>query len=101
MVADSLNISSGTFRAIHKISSVLASLYSKYIKFPDEDQLVKNEVGFYRLSKFPRIVGAIDCTHVRIERTGMYKSLISPTHLVTFSYNTVVKKPFPKVVKFL
>lgn len=50
------------------MSKCIASLRPLFIKMP-HSQVEKQEVqiGFYQISKFPRVIGAIDCTHIRIQ----------------------------------
>jgi hypothetical protein len=58
---------------VHKISSAIASLSRDVIRFPgtpEEMQDVKQ--GFYERARFPNVVGAIDCTHVKIQSVGRY-----------------------------
>lgn len=66
--ADVFNISPiSAFRYISKISYALPKLYSKYIRFPKTEQdMIKVEAGFFRVSKFPRVIGVIDGTHIRV-----------------------------------
>lgn len=58
-------------RIVHRVTHAIALLYPVYIKYPstpEEQQKVAAE--FYRIAKFPRVNGAIDCTHVRIISPG-------------------------------
>ncbi|XP_024084683.1 putative nuclease HARBI1 [Cimex lectularius] len=58
-------------RMVRRVSRALASLRREFIHFP------KNEAGrmavcaeMYKISKFPKCIGAIDCTHVRLQSPG-------------------------------
>lgn len=58
-------------RAIYKVVSSIAQLHRELIKMPetqDELEIVKQQ--FYAISRFPRCIGAIDCTHIRIQSPG-------------------------------
>jgi len=33
----------------------------------DAEEIQKFQTGFFRLKGFPRVVGAVDCTHIRIQ----------------------------------
>lgn len=59
-------------RIVHRVTHAITSLYHSYIKLPStsEDQQ-SNASEFFRIAKFPRVVGAIDCTHVRLMSPGM------------------------------
>lgn len=58
-------------RIIRSVTIKLAALRSRYINFPEtaaERRKVVQE--FYDIAKFPRCIGAIDCTHIRIRSPG-------------------------------
>lgn len=58
-------------RIIRKISLALAGLKNQYIKFPVTPQEQNREmVNFFNIAGFPRVIGAIDCTHIRITNPG-------------------------------
>ncbi|XP_041975889.1 putative nuclease HARBI1 isoform X2 [Aricia agestis] len=68
-VADFVGVSKSTAsRIVRDISSAIARLYDKYI-FVHQNGAEK----FYTIAGFPRVLGAIDCTHIRIQ---------SPCHLI-------------------
>jgi len=46
----------------------ICKLRTKYIKFPEDWEDTKRK--FYRIAKFPNVIMAIDCTHVRIASPG-------------------------------
>ena len=44
----------------------------EYIKFPQTGEEISIvQQGFYQLARFPRVVGALDCTHIKIKSPGM------------------------------
>lgn len=55
-------------RIIKKVTIVLASECHRYICFSENTINLHKE--FYNIAKFPRVVGAIDCTHVKIQSPG-------------------------------
>ncbi|CAK1587254.1 unnamed protein product [Parnassius mnemosyne] len=58
-------------RIIHRVSAAIASLNHEYIKFPNTQQEIRqNQREFYGIARFPRVIGAMDCTHVRISSPG-------------------------------
>ncbi|XP_023310355.1 putative nuclease HARBI1 [Anoplophora glabripennis] len=58
-------------RIIRRVTEALVSLRPNYIKFPrNEDEMRIKKQGFYQLARFPRVLGAIDCTHIRIQSPG-------------------------------
>ncbi|XP_068899831.1 putative nuclease HARBI1 isoform X2 [Tenebrio molitor] len=71
-VADYMGMDSTTAgRIIHKVSRAVASLYRRFIKFPstEEEKGVTKE-DFFRAARFPNVVGALDCTHIKIKSPG-------------------------------
>lgn len=70
----------GDFIGIHKstasrivklVSHVIATLCSDFIHFPrNEDDIKKVKQDFYNIAKFPVVIGAMDCTHVKIKSPG-------------------------------
>lgn len=73
-------ISAGDFGGIHKctasrivrsVSGAIAALAPDFIRFPHtHNELETLKLNFYNIAKFPRVIGAIDCTHVRIQSPG-------------------------------
>jgi nuclease HARBI1 len=58
-------------RILHRITHAIACLYSDFIKMPvtvNEQNTIAAQ--FYNIAKFPRCIGAIDCTHVKILSPG-------------------------------
>lgn len=53
------------------VSTAIARMSNRYIHFPrtieGKEEL---KLRFYRIARFPNVLGAIDCTHVRIESPG-------------------------------
>lgn len=76
-------------RIVHRAIHAIASLYHSYIKFPntvaEQNKLASD---FYRIAKFPRVNGAIDCTHVRIQSPGGENAEIFRNRKGHFSVNT-------------
>lgn len=62
-VADFVGVSTSTAgRIVRDISSAIAKLYDEHIVVHQ-----KSEENFYQIAKFPRVLAAIDCTHIRIQ----------------------------------
>lgn len=56
---------------IQRVSFAIASLRKDFIKMPQSDEeLSTASYAFYDIAKFPRSIGAIDCTHVKIQSPG-------------------------------
>lgn len=58
-------------RIIHRVTRAIAKLRPHYINLPanDEEKLAV-ATDFYKISRFPKVLGAIDCTHIQILSPG-------------------------------
>ncbi|KAE9543256.1 hypothetical protein AGLY_003167 [Aphis glycines] len=58
-------------RIMRRVSQALATLRPHFIKFPTTAEEVETvRAGFYQIAKFPRCIGAIDCTYIKIRSPG-------------------------------
>ncbi|RVE41446.1 hypothetical protein evm_013903 [Chilo suppressalis] len=58
-------------RVIHRVTAAIATLGHNYIKFPQtEADIRKTQIDFYNIAKFPKVMGALDCTHTKIISPG-------------------------------
>ncbi|VEN47183.1 unnamed protein product, partial [Callosobruchus maculatus] len=71
-VADFAGVSiASACRIIKEVSGSIAELGELYIKMPSTNQeLEVTAAEFYRKARFPRVIGAIDCTLIRIDSPG-------------------------------
>jgi nuclease HARBI1 len=72
VVGDTFKIHKATVcRTVHRVTRAIASLRSKYVRFPKTTQ-EKHDImhAFFKSSKMPGVLGAIDCTHVPIQSPG-------------------------------
>lgn len=54
-------------KVIHQVTAAIASLHKDFIKFPETStEIRKVQEDFYQIACFPRVIGAMDCTHIRI-----------------------------------
>ncbi|XP_045453625.1 putative nuclease HARBI1 [Melitaea cinxia] len=76
-------------RILHRVTHAIAFLYSDFIKMPIT-ATEQNSVGakFYDVAKFPRVIGAIDCTHIKILSPGGEHAEIYRNRKGYFSINT-------------
>ncbi|RVE50717.1 hypothetical protein evm_004627 [Chilo suppressalis] len=62
-VADFVGVSkTSACRIVRDVSYAIAKLYSKYIYMQTD-----TEQEFYKVARFPRVLGALDGTHIRIQ----------------------------------
>lgn len=53
------------------VTKAIASLRPAFIRLPaTNDEIREVQSGFFAISGFPRVVGTIDCTHVKIQSPG-------------------------------
>ena len=57
-------------RIIKRVSEAIARLKNNYIAFPEGELLNDTKRDFWRIGEFPGVVGAIDCTHIKIVCPG-------------------------------
>lgn len=78
-------------RIIIKVTEAIARLCPRFINMPttqEEIQTCQNR--FYEIARFPRVVGCIDCTHVKIESPGGNNSEMFRNRKQYFSINVQV-----------
>jgi len=89
VVGDTFNIDKATVcRIVHRVTPVIASLCSQYVKFPTSEQ-ERNDVMqmFFKASGLPGIIGAVDCTHIAIQSPGSDSAEIYRNRKGYFSLN--------------
>ena len=59
-------------RIIAKVTLAIARLYPQFVKMPPQDNLVKSQSDFYHIASFPRVIGCVDGTHIKIQSPGKY-----------------------------
>ncbi|XP_060882080.1 putative nuclease HARBI1 [Metopolophium dirhodum] len=59
---------SSVCRIIKRVSKCIACLRPLFINMPKtQNELQEVQIGFYRRCQFPKVIGAIDCTHIKIQ----------------------------------
>lgn len=61
-------------RIVSKVTNAIAGLRPLYISMPTNNEILHTQEKFYRIARFPRVVGCIDGTHIKIQSPG--KTLI-------------------------
>ncbi|XP_017473642.1 PREDICTED: putative nuclease HARBI1 [Rhagoletis zephyria] len=88
-VADFCGVSTSTAsRVVKRVSYAIAELSREYIKMPKSSaELEIVNRSFHRIANFPKVVGCIDCTHVKIQSPGGVNAEIFRNREGYFSYN--------------
>lgn len=69
--ADFMGISvSSASRTVKKVTEAIASLRPLYVEMPRLEAAVATSNKFFQIASFPRILGCIDGTHIRIQSPG-------------------------------
>lgn len=59
-------------KCVFRVSSAIASLARNYIQMPTNEESETISCQFYEIARFPKVIGAIDCTHIVILSPGMF-----------------------------
>lgn len=71
LIGDCSNVHRTTvLRIIHEVSDIIASYRPRFVQFPTQQEIRNVMDGFYGIGGFPGVIGAIDCTHIRIQSPG-------------------------------
>lgn len=62
-------------RICYRVTRAIASKIDEYIYFPAQEEMANVKEKFYNISNMPNIIGAIDCTHIKIKNPGNYPML--------------------------
>ncbi|KAJ8915344.1 hypothetical protein NQ315_008231 [Exocentrus adspersus] len=55
-------------KIVQRVVHALATLRPNYIHFPDTaEEKEAVAIKFYRIARFPRVLGAVDCTHIKLQ----------------------------------
>lgn len=82
---------STTSKIIRRVSRAIARLREEKIKMPTTIEECQNTIqGFYQRSRFPRVIGALDCTHIKIQSPGGQEAEIYRNRKGSFSINCQV-----------
>lgn len=59
-------------KIIHRVTDAIARQAVDFIRLPQtEEEIAKSRQEFYNIARFPRVCGALDCTHVKIQSPGL------------------------------
>lgn len=69
---DFIGVSKATAsKTVRRVSVALANLRGQYIKMPRTlDEIREMKQKFFDIARFPWCIGAIDCSHIRIQSPG-------------------------------
>ncbi|CAK1597293.1 unnamed protein product [Parnassius mnemosyne] len=59
---------------VHRVTEKIAYMRSLFINMPTAEERLEVANDFYAIAGFPRVMGAIDCTHIKINSPGTYSN---------------------------
>lgn len=75
-------------KTVRRVSQALANLRPNYIKMPQTpEDITQTKQKFFELARFPRCIGAIDCSHIKIVSPGGENAEIFRNRKQFFSLN--------------
>nr|CAI5840540.1 unnamed protein product [Callosobruchus analis] len=77
-------------RIVKMVSQAIARLFAAYVKMPQEQDFVREQTKFYAIAKFPRVIGIVDGTHIRIQSPGGENAEVYRNRKSYFSLNVQV-----------
>lgn len=58
-------------RIVHRVSRAIARLRPHFIHFPTtREEIRREQFQFFNIARFPKVIGCIDCTHIRVQSFG-------------------------------
>lgn len=69
VLGDHIHVHKATVcRIIKRVSTEITLLRPQFIRFPtNAAERQKIRLEFFELHQFPRVIGALDCSHIRIQ----------------------------------
>lgn len=78
-------------RTVPKVLRAIAGLSNEFIRMPrNENERTSIRQGFYNISRLPRCIGALDCTHIKIQSPGGPQAETFRNRKGFFSFNIQV-----------
>lgn len=80
---------SSACKVIHAVSRTICTKLKHFIEMPHTIEEIREVVAkFYSIAKFPSVIGAIDCTHIRILSPGRCSHTLYYTTIFNILYYT-------------
>nr|XP_049703859.1 putative nuclease HARBI1 [Helicoverpa armigera] len=58
-------------KIIRKVTEAIASLRQEFVTLPaNREEILLVQEGFFNIARFPRVIAALDCTHIKIISPG-------------------------------
>lgn len=86
-------------RIIYKVSNAIADLCPRYVKMPSAQEQIRVQNGFYEIARFPRVLGCIDGTHIKIQSPGNLSISITIKWVVTIPFFFLIGGEDPEIFR--
>lgn len=71
VIGDLFNVEQPTVhRIVHRVTAKIAGMKPLYINMPTTEEFPNVAHDFFSIAAFPRVIGAVDCTHIKINSPG-------------------------------
>lgn len=89
-IGDTFNLNKSTVcRIVRRVTREIALLKPEYIRMPQNEEEQQNvAVKFFEIAEFPGVIGAVDCTHIKIKSPGGQHAEMFRNRKGYFSINT-------------
>lgn len=57
-------------RIVKRVSSAIVTIIPQFIKMPTAQEIIHTQLNFYNIARFPKVIGIVDGTHIRIQSPG-------------------------------
>ncbi|XP_051165640.1 putative nuclease HARBI1 [Leptopilina boulardi] len=79
---------SSAHRIVHRVTAAIARLAPDVIKLPASPQEISaTQIDFYAIARFPRVIAAFNCTHIKVQSFGGNEAEIFRNRKGYFSIN--------------
>lgn len=59
-------------KIVKRVTEAISSMRPMFILLPkNREEILSVQEGFYKIARFPRVIAALDCTHVKIISPGL------------------------------
>lgn len=60
------------YETVKRVSVAIGGLFTDYVKMPsNRDEIRQAQYSFFSVARLPMVIGAIDCTHIKIQSPGL------------------------------
>lgn len=57
-------------RIVNRVTNAIAQLTPQFISMPNERERLHIATAFYNIAQFPKVLGCVDGTHIKIQSPG-------------------------------